>query len=507
MDSQNISYKKIQTLKAVFLNAAFVLSIAFILLSFSGTSLILKDYWITDSSYSHGPLILCISIYLIFWQHKNKLLNAKIQPTAFYLPFLFAFIFFWWSSKALNIQVLQVAALPIILLTTFYCLWGKVIGRIFYFPILLLYLAIPVWTIALKPLQDMTIMVNAFLIDITRIPAFIKGTNVHIPAGVFSIEEGCAGLKYLLSALSTILLMGHLSCASIKTKYFAALLAIFAALIANWVRVFLIIMIGHNSHMTSDIVNDHNNFGWLIFTVFFIPLLLVCHKLLPINTQGPVNDIPHKHGNNGLTKVAYQSVIALTIIVFVVISSRVLSPSNITTLHIAAHKDLPAGTGHWRGPFTLNTPDNLPHFKGFSHMLSGIYKSVDTSVTVSIIQYQKQKQGSELIHYDNHIFDSNQWQPAKQRIYRPVFGINKRQAMMELELISNTKRKRLIYYWYQIGPYSTTSKIYAKLLQIPTLLHRRSDAGLFFLSIDCRDNCDYAKDKIQPLLKNIMRST
>lgn len=500
-DAKNSTREKRR--KTVSLYVGLVLTVLFILFNFSDANNLLKNYWILDSSYSHGPLILCISIYLLFWHQRVELLNAEIQPTFIFLPLLFASLFFWWSAKVLNIQVLQVAALPLILLFTFYCLWGKFISRIAFFPIMLFYLAIPIWTIILNPLQDITIWINSRLIETTRIPAFIEGTNVHIPAGTFSIEQGCAGLKYLLSALSTVILMAYLSSASTLAKCLAISLAIITTLIANWIRVFLIIIIGHISNMQNEIVNDHSNFGWFIFAIFFLPLLLTCHKLLPVNIKDTEEYKPFKHSKK---KRAYQLIIALFIIIIFLLSSKIFSPSNINTLNSMDNLVLPIINNDWNGPTKNNTKVDLPKFNGFSHNVSGNYKKIDLTATVSVIKYQKQQQGSELIHYENHLFDTKQWQQAEHRRLWIAIGSDKKQTVMEKQLLSVLGNKRLIYYWYKIGAYSTTSKVFAKLLQIPALMHHRADASLYFVSIDCRNNCENEKEEIQPILLKILKS-
>lgn len=505
-DFQKTSKGKKINKNPAFFYTAFLFITSSILFGFSDTTKLLKDYWVLDSSYTHGPLILCISAYLLFWHHRVKLLNAEALPTAHALPFFLASIFFWWSSKVLNIQVFQVAALPMILLTSYYCLWGKNISRITFFPMLFFYLAIPIWTIILNPLQDMTIWINSRLIDITRIPAFIEGTNVQIPAGAFSIEQGCAGLKYLLSSLSTVILMGHLSSASSQAKYLAVLLAIFTALIANWIRVFLIIIIGHYSNMQHEIVHDHSNFGWLIFAVFFLPLLFICHKILPVNTKEPTQYDIYKPSFHAKKKLVSQLILATIIISFVLITSKVFSPNNINTLDLPDNLTLPIADNNWNGPILISTKNNLPDFKGFSHYVTSVYKRFDLIASVTIIKYQKQKQGAELIHYENQLFDAKQWQPTDQRKYRLVIDSDKKHTVMGTELISDIGSKRLIYYWYQIGAYSTSSKVLAKLLQIPALMNRRADARLYFISIDCRGSCENEKNIIQPLIMTILES-
>lgn len=486
-----------------------ILSAFIIILAFKQTANKIIDYWFLDSSYSHGILIAFISAYLFFWHNKNKLLNAQIKPVAFALPLLPIILFFWWSAIVTNIQVLEAASLPLIFLTIFFCLWGKAIGRIALFPVLLFYLAIPIWSLIVNPLQNMTIWVNSQLIEIVRMPAYIEGTNVHIPAGIFSIEQGCAGLKYLLSSLTTIILMGYLSSASIKAKCLAVSLSIFIAIIANWVRVFLIIMIGHSSNMQHSIVNDHSQFGWLIFAVFFLPLLLLCHKLLPVKNKPQTKEnikTPKTRAEDRLRLPnLYQFFNAICIVFLIFITTSYLLPSNISSLTVSEKIDFPRGIAGWNKNLHYSDEEDLPDFKGFSQMASTVYSNVSLSSTLSIIKYQNQKQGAELIHYDNSLFNAEKWQTVEhQAIELQSKMREKPQRVIQEILLSDLNTKRLIFYWYQVGKYSTTSKIQAKILQIPALIARRTDASLYFLSTDCKTDCDQEKQKIKSLAITLM---
>jgi EpsI family protein len=486
---------------------------AFILISFSETIHLLINYWLSDSSYSHGPLIACISFYLLFWHHKLALVNTKTKAMPFAIPLFIASLFIWWSATVISIQVLQVMSLPLIILSLFYCLWGKEIFRIALFPVMFIYLSIPVWTLILSPLQNMTLWVNSMLINFIKIPAFIEGTNVHIPAGIFSIEHGCAGLKYFLASISTILLMAYLSRASLQAKFLSLMLAIFTALIANWIRVFFIIVIGHKSDMQHAIVNDHSNFGWLVFAALFLPLLFFCHKLLPvplkkstISAISSPTEIESALIRNNRPK---QFLTALLLATLVLIITDPLSPQNIKSERLSSGIKLPKVNIHWTGPTTLNDDSEIPLFYGFDEIAYGSYKKnhqvAGETVTMSIIHYQNQQQGSELIHYENKLYNENLWSNVEHKtIILIADNANTKKSINQITLESANKRRKLIYYWYEIGRYSTTSKIEAKLLQIPSLINQRSDASLYCVSINCKDLCENEMQSIHSLLTQVM---
>ena len=68
---------------------------------------------------------------------------------------------------------------------------------------------------------------------------------------------------------------------TIQRKIAVVVLGIVISIMANWARVFSIVLIADISEMQSSLVSDHENFGWLVFIVFFAMFILVANKIEP----------------------------------------------------------------------------------------------------------------------------------------------------------------------------------------------------------------------------------
>src|SRR5690554_8110709 len=56
-------------------------------------------------------------------------------------------------------------------------------------------------------------------------------------------------------------------------------LGVVFALVANWIRVFVIIYMGYKTNMQSSLIDDHDNFGWWVFAGTLVPLYFIARRL------------------------------------------------------------------------------------------------------------------------------------------------------------------------------------------------------------------------------------
>src|SRR2546430_4831726 len=104
------------------------------------------------------------------------------------------------------------------------------------------------------------------LLWLTGPSASISGDIIRIPNGSFLIEEGCSGLHFMIVGLAVAALHGELRRDPWRIR--AAQLALMGllALLANWVRVYIIIEAGYLTNMQSYLVRvSHYWFGWGVF--------------------------------------------------------------------------------------------------------------------------------------------------------------------------------------------------------------------------------------------------
>ncbi|NMP16180.1 exosortase [Thalassotalea sp. Y01] len=225
-----------------------------------------------DGSYSHAYLIPFIVAFM-FWQLQKR--GELISRQALSLP---ACVIFIGVGILLFISVRAQLSLGYWLSMLLLCVSGimlffrcniATLATSFY-PIYLL----PVWGGFTDILQSISVVATGVLLSFSGIPFFIEQELVTIPAGIFKIANGCSGLRYLLVslALAHLYILLYLRHWQSAVKFLAV--AIAGALLTNWIRITALILVGEYTQMTSDLIDDHNNFGWYLY----IPFLFILFK-------------------------------------------------------------------------------------------------------------------------------------------------------------------------------------------------------------------------------------
>src|SRR5690606_22399208 len=225
-----------------------------------------------SSSYTHGFLVLGCGLYLIL-ARRDQLAALRPQPSPWGLLPLAGASVLWFLAVVVGVQMLQMAVLPVLLLSLVWAVCGSAILRV---------VALPLWQPLLPLLQDITTFVSHKVLRLLGKSVLVMGHYVYLPGGSFVIEEACSGLRFLLIGTILTLVNSHLNRHSFRQG--AALLALVTllAFVANWVRVVVVILIGDATRMQSPLVADHANLGWFIFLIFtLLPYILISRKIMP----------------------------------------------------------------------------------------------------------------------------------------------------------------------------------------------------------------------------------
>ena len=99
------------------------------------------------------------------------------------------------------------------------------------------------------PAARLTVTVVGFMLPLAGIPVRIAGDIVHIPAGSFAIESGCAGEMYLIIALALAVYYGDQLRAPARARTLLVITAGTLAILGNWLRVFGVIVAGQLTAM------------------------------------------------------------------------------------------------------------------------------------------------------------------------------------------------------------------------------------------------------------------
>jgi exosortase A len=135
--------------------------------------------------------------------------------------------------------------------------------------------AVPFGEFLLPPLMEQTADFTVFALRATGIPVYREGLYFTIPSGNWSVVEACSGLRYLIASITLGFLYAYLTYHSIRRRAIFVVVSVIVPIVANWLRAYMIVMIGHLSSMKLAVGVDHLIYGWLFFGLVMLILFWV----------------------------------------------------------------------------------------------------------------------------------------------------------------------------------------------------------------------------------------
>jgi exosortase A len=471
-----------------------VLFVCFVL-AYQGVLIPLTKIWNGDEAAggNHGWLVFGCTLYLLFL-HRETFLTLPARPSVLGLGCVVALAVLWLLASITQVQAIQLGVLPLLLLAVCWALLGFAHFKAALIPLGLLLFALPVWDPLLPLLQKITTAVTHFNLKLIGRPVRVEGFFIHVSGGSFVIEEACSGLRFLLVSSTLSLMSSSMNLHSWKQG--AKLLAIAWGLsfVANWIRVVVVILLGDYTRMQHPWVEDHANFGWVLFLVtVLLPFFWISSREpIPVVAKPvPAQPFPLSAASYGLRAVA----ILLLLLPPVLLSTQL---NAIRGAQVATA--LPQQVGTWASQSLSTTTaaeqvsdsrEWQPAFTGYTRVEQGVYQA-DTraTVTLQVIHYADQQQGSELINVENMMVDDEMW--VVQRVSESSVEVSSGSAARQVSalVVTDNKTQNLrVWYWYSVGGFTTSSKYLAKLYQVAAFFKGRQDANLVTVSIACGQDC------------------
>ncbi|MGB9110211.1 MAG: exosortase A, partial [Telluria sp.] len=229
-----------------------------------GTVRSIVSIWNSSETFAHGYVILPISLWLV-WRRRENFSLYPPQPWAPALALLALLGAGWLAAQLGEVQVVSqytfVAMFPVAALA----LLGPRLAGSLAFPLLFLLFAVPFGEVFVAPLIQFTADFTVAAVRATGIPVLRSGTRFELPTGSWSVVEACSGVRYLISSITLGCLYAYLTYRSMARRFLFIGLAMVVPVIANGLRAYMIVMIGHLSGMALATGVDHLIYGWLFF--------------------------------------------------------------------------------------------------------------------------------------------------------------------------------------------------------------------------------------------------
>lgn len=230
-----------------------------------------------DTYYSHGFLVPLVFIYLI-WTKRDELKKSKISPSNIGLILFVPALLTHLLAYLLEINFISGFSLIITLFGLSLYLYGLGISCQLAFAILFLIFMIPlpqvlIINISFK-MKIFAAQAATACINLMGIQAVREGSIVHLPNTVLTVGDPCSGLRSLISLTALGALYAYLMKTSKVRKVALFLFSIPIALLANIIRIILLLLVAfvYGSEVATGKFHDFS--GFLLFGFAFAGLFI-----------------------------------------------------------------------------------------------------------------------------------------------------------------------------------------------------------------------------------------
>lgn len=436
----------------------------------------LRSFSFDNGTYSHAYLIPFVMVYFYWQAWRNRQLQPRIN--LIYLGFftftVLSFIWIEFAQQALLSRMLWPLVILLALLSCFRFSFAFIV------PTTLLWFITPIWGLINGLLQQISVIAVSFIMKQTTIPTYVEGNMVHIPAGIFEIADGCSGLRYFVVSLALSIIFSFLNLTRRRSVFIFFILAILGSLITNWLRIIGLILIGHYTDMQSEIIADHNMFGWFLYIPYMILLFYIGSKLESDTVEKAQSAAPVKPQQGWyLFSVTVLGVISL----FSTVNLTLLSGSSVSY----SLSSLPTAFSVSETLIDLPTPQII----NSENSDLQIYSINESEVYFYRFSFSAKDASNNPNYYLNNMVPSGWLHVSREITNQGVW----------LTIRDTYGKEAIVLYWYQINDNKFTSAHQFRLARLKQVLTLSRASELHWYFAACPNNdCSQAKQLVKTFL-------
>lgn len=463
-----------------------ILSAVFVvmLLAFWPTLATFWGSW--ERSYQeHSFFVGGITVWLL-WRYRDRVRSWPGASLPALAPLAALLSVAWLMTVIMNVMTVQQLLLVATLTAWAFAVFGARARVPILATALTFLLAIPFWGFANPVLRRATTLMSGGIAKLGGASATIRDDTITISSGTFLVEAGCAGVNFLMAGLTLGAFYAHLFTDRWQTQLKIVAAAGGAAIVGNWIRVAVLVLMGEASNMESPLIYDHLWQGWAIFTLLMIPTYFVVRWIerrdapkaaaeRAAAVPGPTFDPsrPRRAAAAGafvlVGPLLYMGLGAVPRIGALDRSSDVLGLA-------------PGLTAVEHAP---GEPAWTPHFAGIDERVDWTIALRGDTVDAGRFFFVDQHQGEEMIMWENAMAPDSA--SVSDRLIGPVGA---RRRYVHEAIFWDGDAPRIAWYWYRVAGVDTPFPSRAKLLEIFAFVLREPASELITLSARCApDNC------------------
>lgn len=392
----------------------FCLLMLLVLLLYRETATAIVDIWMRSEAFTHGFLVPPIVLWLVWRQHKS-LVQLTPRPNVWALALLAGAAFIWLLGDLVAVNTLTQLALVSMMVLLVPSVLGIEVSRAIVFPLAFMFFAVPFGEFAMPQLMVWTADFTVLALRLTGIPVYREGLQFVIPSGNWSVVEACSGVRYLIASVTVGTLFAYLNYQTTRRRVLFVVVSILVPVLANWMRAYFIVLLGHFSGNKLATGVDHIIYGWVFFGVVIMLMFMIGARWsepevsLPqtVNVAGDfdTDSTIERSLSPGASsrRMLYASVAIAVVLISPLIAKWQMSSGLASDLlQLAPPQNLSA---NWVKS-TEKVAEWRPHFQNPSGELVATYRNGPASVGIYLGYYQNQNYDRKLVSSENVLVKS-----------------------------------------------------------------------------------------------------
>ena len=264
-----------------------VLCMLVILALLHETAWSMVQIWWQSETFTHAFLVPFIALWL-GWRRRAALAAAPAAGMPVLLLPMALVAFAWLLGQLAAVAAVSQFALVALLVLSVPLLYGAAVTRLLAFPLGFLFFAVPFGEFTQPVMMEWTANFTVAALRATGIPVYREGLQFVIPTGSWSVVEACSGVRYLIASFMVGTLFAYLNYQSLRRRLAFVAVSLLVPILANWLRAYLIVMVGHLSGNELATGADHLVYGWVFFGI-------VIGLMFFIGMRWAEGDLPASH--------------------------------------------------------------------------------------------------------------------------------------------------------------------------------------------------------------------
>ena len=248
--------------------------IAVLVLLYLDTASAMVTIWYRSETFTHAFIVPPIASWLI-WRRRQELAHLVPKPSPLLLLPVAGLAAIWLMGDLAAVNSVTQLAFVGMLVLAVPTVLGIAVARVILFPQAFLFFAVPIGEFLMPWFMEMTADFTVAALRLSGIPVLREGLQFVIPSGNWSVVEACSGIRYLIASVTVGTLFAYLNYQSAKRRILFVLVSILVPVIANWLRAYMIVMMGHLSGNKLAVGVDHLVYGWVFFGIVIMLMFVI----------------------------------------------------------------------------------------------------------------------------------------------------------------------------------------------------------------------------------------